>query len=74
MNVAETRIPQDGSAVFRCGGEEYDLRLSVLPSLYGETIVIRLLSGMVPFIERNELGMLPVQEALSGRAFPGGAG
>ena len=74
MNVAETRIPQDGSAVFRCGEEEYDLRLSVLPSLYGETIVIRLLSGMVPFIERNELGMLPVQEALFQRSLSGRSG
>lgn len=74
MNVAETRIPQDGSAVFRCGGEEYDLRLSVLPSLYGETIVIRLLSGMVPFIERNELGMLPVQEALFRKSLSGRSG
>lgn len=63
MNVAETRIPQDGSAVYTLEGQDYDLRLSVLPSLYGETIVVRVLSGAVPFIEENDLGMLPVQEA-----------
>lgn len=63
MNVAETRIPQDGSAVYTLEGRDYDLRLSVLPSLYGETIVVRVLSGEVPFIEENDLGMLPVQEA-----------
>lgn len=63
MNVAETRIPQDGSAVYTLEGRDYDLRLSVLPSLYGETIVVRVLSGAVPFIEENDLGMLPVQEA-----------
>lgn len=72
MNVAETRTPQDGSAPFSAGGAEYDLRISVLPSLYGETIVVRLLSGELPFIEKNELGMLPAQEdiflsALRGR-------
>lgn len=43
MNVAETRMPQDGGASFTAGGREFDLRLSVLPSLYGETIVVRLL-------------------------------
>lgn len=63
MNVAENRVPQDGGAPFREGSISCDLRLSLLPSLYGETIVIRLLSQSLPFIEENHLGMLPVQEA-----------
>ena len=74
MNVAESRTPQDGSAVFSEGGEDYDLRLSVLPSLYGETIAVRILSGRVPFIEQNELGMLPVQEAAFRRCLSGRSG
>lgn len=63
MNVAETRIPQDGGAVFSDGELSYDLRISTLPSLYGETIVIRMLSGDMDFIEKRDLGMLAVQEA-----------
>lgn len=74
MNVAETRVPQDGSAVFTEDGEDYDLRLSVLPSMYGETIVIRILSGRVAFIERHELGMLPEQEAAFLRCLAGRSG
>lgn len=64
MNVAETRLPQDGSAVFTEDGADYDLRLSVLPSLHGETIVVRVLSGEVDFIENHDLGMRPEQEAV----------
>lgn len=62
MNVAETRIPQDGGSSFSYQNIHYNLRISTLPSLYGETIVIRLLSSQVPFIENNALGMFPVQE------------
>ena len=51
MNVGESRLPQDGSCSASFGGVPYDLRISILPSLYGETIVIRLLSGQVDFIE-----------------------
>lgn len=74
MNVAETRMPQDGGASFSAGGREFDLRLSVLPSLYGETIVVRLLSGELPFIEKNALGMLPAQEETFLRALGGRRG
>lgn len=63
MNMAENRVPQDGGALFSHGGVSYDLRISTLPSLYGETIVIRLLTPHLPFIENRTLGMLPVQDA-----------
>lgn len=68
MNVAETRIPQDGGAAFSDEALSYDLRISTLPSLYGETIVIRMLSGEMDFIEKRDLGMLAVQEAAFLRA------
>jgi len=74
MNVAETRIPQDGGAGFSHDGVSYDLRISTLPSVYGETIVLRLLSGRLPFIEQNRLGMLPVQESLFRRALSASGG
>jgi len=43
MDIAERRRPQDGRATFRAGGEAVDLRVSSLPSLHGETLVLRLL-------------------------------
>lgn len=64
MNVAESRKPQDGSWTTTMDKVPYDFRISILPSMYGETIVIRILSGQVDFIEKNTLGMLPCQEAL----------
>ena len=52
----ENRIPR--TEVFRKSGmkKNTDFRLSVMPSVYGETIVIRILSGQMDFIEKNELG------------------
>ena len=43
MNIAEKRIPQDGRSNMRLRGEDVDLRISTLPTAYGEKIVIRLL-------------------------------
>lgn len=50
MKIDEHRIPQDGRFDFESGGKEVDLRISVLPTVFGEKIVIRLLrkSGGVP--------------------------
>ena len=64
MDIAESRLPQDGSYSETVDGVSYDFRISTLPSLYGETIVIRILSGKVDFIENNHLGMMDVQEKL----------
>ena len=74
MDVGESRLPQDGSYREEKGGISYDFRISILPSLYGETIVFRILSGKVDFIERNELGMLPAQEAMFRKALSRGQG
>ncbi len=43
MDIAEKRRPQDGRATFRTGGRSVDLRVSSLPSLHGETLVMRIL-------------------------------
>lgn len=43
MNIAEKRIPQDGRIEVNIDGKEIDLRISILPTVYGEKIVIRLL-------------------------------
>ena len=57
MKIDEKRVPQDGRFNFRAGGEEVDLRVSSLPTVHGEKIVMRLLqkSGAVPTMP--ELGL-----------------
>ena len=57
MKIDERRIPQDGRFNFKMGDEEVDLRVSSLPTVFGEKVVMRLLkkSGGVPTL--NELGL-----------------
>ncbi len=57
MKIDERRIPQDGRFNYRSGSEEVDLRVSSLPSVHGEKIVMRLLkkTGGVPVL--SELGL-----------------
>lgn len=43
LDISERRIPQDGSFSIRFNGSDYDIRISTLPTLYGEKIVMRLL-------------------------------
>ena len=57
MKIDEKRIPQDGRFNFKTDGQEVDLRVSTLPTAYGEKVVMRLLkkSGGVPTMQ--ELGL-----------------
>ena len=57
MKIDEKRVPQDGRFNFKAGGQEVDLRVSCLPTVYGEKIVMRLLkkTGGVP--DLPELGL-----------------
>jgi len=57
LNIAEKRLPQDGRIKIKISGEELDLRVSILPSSFGEAVVIRLLSTNV-FIGLKNLGLL----------------
>ena len=45
LDIAERRLPQDGRARIRVGDREIDVRVSVLPALHGESLVLRLLDG-----------------------------
>ena len=45
LDIAERRLPQDGRARVRVGARELDLRVSTLPALHGESVVLRLLDG-----------------------------
>lgn len=49
MNVTKYRVPQNGRLSCDLYGEDYDLRVSMLPAAHGENIVIRLLSRRLPF-------------------------
>ncbi|MBS4540015.1 type II secretion system ATPase GspE [Clostridium sp. D2Q-11] len=56
MNIAERRIPQDGRVELNIDGREVDLRVSSLPTVFGEKIVIRLLDRSNVILSKTELG------------------
>lgn len=49
LNIIERRIPQDGRASMKVGNEEFDLRISTIPTRYGEGVVIRILPSKMLF-------------------------
>lgn len=57
LDVAESRLPQDGRIMMDIGGKNVDLRVSVLPTLYGESIVMRVLDKSVVSLSLDQLGM-----------------
>ncbi|MCJ7752802.1 MAG: GspE/PulE family protein [Armatimonadetes bacterium] len=57
MNIAERRIPQDGRIHIRHEGNEYDLRVSSLPTVFGEKVVMRILDQSSVMIGLNKMGM-----------------
>lgn len=57
MDIAERRIPQDGRAEIRIKSKDIDLRLSTLPTIYGEKIVIRLLNREAALLDRDGIGI-----------------
>ncbi len=56
MNIAERRVPQDGRIAIKYDGKDYDLRVSCLPNLHGEKIVMRILDKGSVMIGLNKLG------------------
>jgi type IV pilus assembly protein PilB len=57
LDVAEHRLPQDGRIIMDIGGRSVDLRVSTLPTLYGESIVMRVLDKSVVSLSLDQLGM-----------------
>ena len=57
MDIIERRVPQDGRAKVRVKGQDVDLRVSTLPSIYGENIVIRILRRDGSRLNRRGIGM-----------------
>jgi type IV pilus assembly protein PilB len=57
LDIAERRLPQDGRIELNVGGNPVDLRVSVLPTLFGEAVVMRILDRTVVALDLNKIGM-----------------
>ncbi|PKM12871.1 MAG: type II secretion system protein GspE [Gammaproteobacteria bacterium HGW-Gammaproteobacteria-3] len=58
LNIAERRLPQDGRIKIQMLGKELDLRVSTIPTLYGESVVIRLLDKEATVLDFTSLGFV----------------
>jgi type II secretion system protein E len=59
LNIAERRLPQDGRIRVTLGGRRVDIRVSTIPTVYGESIVMRLLDRSSIFLPLEKLGLTP---------------
>jgi general secretion pathway protein E len=57
MNVAEKRVPQDGKIRVKVGGKEMDIRVSSVPTVFGERVVLRLLDRSNQMLTLEDLGL-----------------
>ena len=57
LNIAERRLPQDGKIAIRVAGRDVDIRVSVIPTVTGERMVLRLLDRASVLISLEDLGM-----------------
>jgi len=57
LNISERRMPQDGRIELSIGGHPVDLRVSVMPTLFGESVVCRVLDRSVVSLDLNNVGM-----------------
>lgn len=59
LDIAERRLPQDGRIELNVGGNPVDLRVSVLPTMFGESVVMRVLDRTVVQLDLGKIGMDP---------------
>src|SRR5438477_433795 len=59
LDIAERRLPQDGRIELTVGGHPVDLRVSVLPTMFGESVVMRVLDRSVVSLNLAKVGMDP---------------
>jgi len=74
LDISEKRLPQDGRINFKSQGLQFDIRVSVLPTLFGEKVVLRLLNNDATDIDLNTLGFSPfdLENYLQGAKRPNG--
>ncbi len=56
LDIAEQRLPQDGSFRFTVLNKDYDIRVSTIPTVYGENVVMRVLAGSASLLRIDRLG------------------
>ena len=71
INIAEKRLPQDGRIEMSVSGKEYDFRVSTLPTVFGEKVVIRILDRTSFQFTRRTLGFRPHDNALLDKILAG---
>jgi len=59
MNIAEKRLPQDGRFDVKVGDQEIDIRVSIIPTTFGERVVLRLLNKSIDLLKLTEIGLDP---------------
>jgi general secretion pathway protein E len=59
LNIAERRLPQDGRIMLRIKGKEIDFRVSSIPTIYGESLVLRILDRGSTLLDIEKLGFSP---------------
>lgn len=64
LNISEKRLPHDGRIAMKTGDEEYDLRVSIMPTKHGEAVALRILGRQNLFLDLGQLGMEPEHEAV----------
>jgi len=67
MDIAEKRIPQDGRVSMTIDNQDIDMRISILPTVFGEKVVIRILGQTSTHYSRNDLGLTPENMSLFNR-------
>jgi general secretion pathway protein E len=61
MNIAEKRLPQDGRFEVKIGDQDIDVRVSTIPTAFGERLVLRLLNKSGSLLELQDLGLSPTR-------------
>jgi general secretion pathway protein E len=64
LNISERRLPQDGRARIVVGGAEIDLRVATMPTMHGESAVVRLLRKGSGFVTLDQVGLSARDEAI----------
>ncbi len=59
LDISEKRLPQDGRIFYEKGSHKFDIRVSVLPTLFGEKIVMRILSNDASTLDLTAMGFAP---------------
>jgi type II secretory ATPase GspE/PulE/Tfp pilus assembly ATPase PilB-like protein len=64
LNISEKRLPHDGRIAMKTGREDFDLRVSIVPTKHGEAACLRVLGRQSLFLDLGQLGMEPSQEEI----------